>query len=312
MSFLGLDVGGSKCRFEWWPRGSAPGGDAPTSQPAVDGVDAASAALAVAIERAVAAHRRPEAVVCAVAGGGDAAIAAAIATSLRARTGIPVAVVGDVLAAAAAGLREGPGLLLWSGTGSFAVARGPDGRLARVGGRGYAFGDEGSGYDLVRRAIVAVLRAVDGRGRTTALTDALTRAFDAPSPERLGAVAQRLSPGEVAARLPVVLDAFEQDDWLAADVLMVGMRQLVELGEAALRRVQLPPSEGQHVALGGGVMHSDLLRDGLVRVMQAAFGHEVDAHRVGPDDAAVGAAWLAAGWHAGQRPQQQWVDDVAL
>jgi hypothetical protein len=59
-------------------------------------------------------------------------------------------------------------------------------------------------------------------------------------------------------------------------------------------------------------MHSDLLRDGLVRVMQAAFGHEVDAHRVDSDDAAVGAAWLAAGWHAGQRPQQQWVDDVAL
>ena len=25
MSFLGLDVGGTKCRFEWWPRGCAAG-----------------------------------------------------------------------------------------------------------------------------------------------------------------------------------------------------------------------------------------------------------------------------------------------
>jgi len=34
---------------------------------------------------------------------------------------------------------------------------------------------------------------------------------------------------------------------------------------------------------------------------------------VSPDSAAaLGAAWLAAGWHAGEQPQQRWVDDVAL
>ncbi|MCK5945443.1 MAG: hypothetical protein KAI24_25860 [Planctomycetes bacterium] len=312
MSFLGLDVGGSKCRFEWWPRGCAAGGAAPTAQPAVDGVDRTTDALAAAIEVAAAAHESPAAVVCAVAGGGEPKLAGAIAAALRDRIGVPVAVVGDVLAAAAAGLRDGPGLLLWSGTGSFAVARGADGRLARVGGRGYAFGDEGSGYDLVRRAIVAVLRAVDGRAPETALSDALTAAFDAPSPARLGAVAQRLPPGEVAARLPVVLDAYERDDAAAADVLLFGMRQLVELGEAALRRVELAAEPGLRVALGGGVLRSELLREGLVRVLQAAFGGAVDVQHVGPDDAAVGAAWLAAGWHGDEQPQRRWVEDVAL
>ena len=312
MSFLGLDVGGSKCRYEWWPRGCAEGGDATTAQPAVHGVDQAVAALHDAVAAAIAAHERPDAVVCAVAGGGDPAVSEQMSSALRARLGLPVAVVGDVVAAAAAGLREGPGLALWSGTGSFAVARGADGALVRVGGRGYAFGDEGSGYDLVRRAIIGVLRAVDGRGRATSLTDALTHAFDAPSPERLGAVAQQLSPGEVAARLPVVLEAFEADDWLAADVLMVGMRQLVELGEVALRRAGLATAAGLHVALGGGVLRSETLRGGLVRVMQAALGHEVHAQQVGAGDAALGAAWLASGWHAGEQPQRRWVDDVAL
>ena len=312
MSFLGLDVGGSKCRYEWWPRGCAPGGDAATAQPAVQGVDAAVTALHDAVTAAAASHRRPEAVVCAVAGSGDAALAAEMAAALEARLALPVAVVGDVVAAAAAGLREGPGLALWSGTGSFAVARGPGGELARVGGRGFAFGDEGSGYDLVRRAIVGVLRAIDGRGRATSLTDALTQAFDAPSAARLGAVAQRLSPREVAARLPVVIDAFERDDWLAADVLMAGMRQLVELGEVALRRADLEAEEGLRVALGGGVMRSDTCCEGLVRLMQAAWGHPVDARRVEPGDAALGAAWLAAGWQAGEQPQRRWVDDVPL
>ena len=109
-----------------------------------------------------------------------------------------------------------------------------------------------------------------------------------------------------------MLDAFEQDDWLAADVLMVGMRQFVELGEAALRSAGMEAEAGLRVALGGGVLQSDTLREGLVRVMQAAFGHEVDAHLVAAGDAALGAAWLAAGWQAREQPQQRWVDDVAL
>jgi N-acetylglucosamine kinase-like BadF-type ATPase len=223
-----------------------------------------------------------------------------------------VAVIGDVTAAAAAGLRDGPGLALWSGTGSFAVARGPSGTLRRVGGRGFTFGDEGSGYDLVRRAIVGVLRAVDGRGRQTSLSDALTEAFGATSPARLGAVAQRLSPGAVAARLPVVLKAFEEGDMLAGDVLTQGMRQLVELGVVALREAELGVDGGLHVALGGGALRSDVLREGLVRMLQAALAVEVDARPIGAEEAAVGAAWLAAGWRSGEELQRRWVEHVAL
>jgi len=312
MSFLGLDVGGTKCRFEWWPRGCAAGGDAPTARLALGDPEASVQLLCDLIARAVGAGRPPEALVCAVAGCGERAVAEGLAQALRPRVGAPVAVVGDVMAAAAAGLRDGPGLLLWSGTGSFAIARDDAGELVRVGGRGYAFGDEGSGYDLVRRSIIGVLRAVDGRGRETSLTSSLTEAFGASAPQRLGAVAQRLAPGEVAARLPVVLDAFEAGDWLAADVLMVGLRQLVEAGEVALRRVGLKPADGMRVAVGGGVMRSDVLREGLERLAQAAFEVEVEVLPVGVHDAAAGAAWLAAGWHAGAQPQQRWVANVAL
>lgn len=312
MSFLGLDVGGSKCRYEWWPSGSLPGGDAPTARPSVDGVEVVVDALAGAIEAAVVDGRVPAAVVGCVAGLGDRARANEVASALRARVDAPIAIVGDGLAAAAAGLADGPGLMLWSGTGSFAIARSEAGELFRIGGRGYAFGDEGSGYDLVRRAIVGVLRAVDGRGRETLLSDSLTRAFDAPSPSQLGAVAQRLAPGEVAARLPIVLEAFEADDWLAADVLMLGMRQLVEQGEVAMRRAGLEAADGVRVALGGGVLGSKVLRDGLLQVLQAALGGAVEARILDPDAAARGAAWLAGGWQAGEEPQRAWVEDVTL
>jgi len=309
MSYLGLDIGGSKCRFEWCSDGGAAdaaGGDLPLPERTGEG-------LAAAV-RAACGDARPAAVVCAVTGVGDAARRARLEGELRdLGVDLPVAIVGDVLAAAAAGLRDGPGVLLWSGTGSFAVARGDDGGLERVGGRGFAFGDEGSGFDLVRRAIVAVLRAVDGRSRETVLAETLTKAFDAPSPERLGAVAQAMTPGEVARRLPVVLDAFAQDDWVAADVLQDGMQQLVALAQAALRKVSLAAGPGARVACGGGVLvHNDVVREGLVRMLQASFGGELHVRTLGEHDAAHGAAWLARGWHRGESPQQQWVQRVAL
>lgn len=314
VSYLGLDIGGSKSRFEWWPDDFATGGLGASVHPAVHH-DVAER-LAVVLRAAApdgSPAAAPTAAVVAMAGA-DAALRLALPQQLRGLgVAYPVAIVGDVLAAAAAGLRDGPGLLLWSGTGSFAIARNDDGQLVRCGGRGYAFGDEGSGYDLMRRAITAVLQAVDGRGRETQLTELLTAAFDAPAPERLGAVAQNLSPREVAARLPVLLQAFEQDDWVAADILENGMHQLVELGRAALAKAGMKPGPGLRVALGGGVLErSELIRDGLSRALQASFGGELIVKPLAATAAAKAAAWLAAGWHAREAPQTQWVEDVAL
>ena len=198
----------------------------------------------------------------------------------------------------------------WSGTGSFAVARGEAGEPP-VGGRGYAFGGEGSGYDLVRRAIVGVLRAVDGRSRDGLDAIAHQRVRRAVA-GALGAVAQGLTPAEVAARLPVVVEAFEAGDWLAADVLTHGLRQLVDLGEAAMRQAGLKARDGLQVKLGGGVLSDDVLRDGLLRLLQAALGEAVTVDHLSAGAAARGAGGLAAGWHQGEEPQRGWVDDVAL
>ncbi len=308
--FLGFDVGGSQCRFEWLPAGAAPGGDAASVQPAVQGIEVASAGLATALRQA-AAIAVPTAAVCALAGVGERALADALVAGLRAH-GItfPVAIVGDVLAAAAAGIAEGPGLLLWSGTGSFAIARGHDGRLHRVGGRGYLLGDQGSAFDLVRRAATAVLLAIDGLGPATALTEALTEAFAAPSPARLGAVLQRLVPGEVASKLGVVLQVAARGDLVAGEVLMAGIDALAMLGNAAVRTAGLD-WQALPVAFGGGVLTgAPALAEALAERLRT-FG-AASPRTIAPRAAAHGAAWLAQGWHLGQEPQRSWVQRVAI
>ncbi|MEO7003328.1 MAG: BadF/BadG/BcrA/BcrD ATPase family protein [Ktedonobacterales bacterium] len=64
-----------------------------------------------------------------------------------------------------AALPDGAGVALVAGTGSIALGRNAQGRFARAGGWGHLLGDEGSGYDIGRQALQAVVRAADGRAR---------------------------------------------------------------------------------------------------------------------------------------------------
>jgi N-acetylglucosamine kinase-like BadF-type ATPase len=64
---------------------------------------------------------------------------------------------------------EGPAIVLIAGTGSAAVGRGADGRIARVGGHGPLLGDEGSAYDIGRRASIRAMREFDRAQENSAL-----------------------------------------------------------------------------------------------------------------------------------------------
>ncbi|HEY5078471.1 MAG TPA: BadF/BadG/BcrA/BcrD ATPase family protein [Opitutaceae bacterium] len=71
--------------------------------------------------------------------------------------------------------RGSPGLVLHAGTGSFIAARSPDGKTHYAGGIGWRFGDEGSGYDLGRRAIAHALMELQGWAPASGLSALVTR-----------------------------------------------------------------------------------------------------------------------------------------
>ncbi|MDE0106127.1 MAG: ATPase [Bryobacterales bacterium] len=57
-----------------------------------------------------------------------------------------------------------PAAVVIAGTGAICIARGPDGRIARSGGWGYIFGDEGSAFHIVRLAMRNCLAWEEGWG----------------------------------------------------------------------------------------------------------------------------------------------------
>lgn len=242
--FLAVDLGKTSCRVLMVDRderiridgAGAPGlafsNGAAAAFHAIDSllarVDAAGAHLAVGAAGAWAAPEQ----------------AAALAHRLAECTGAPVVVASDVVTAHLGALGGADGTLLIAGTGT--AAMGVDAEGARlVDGWGPDLGDFGSGSWLGREMLRAALRADAGLGPRTALTRAVAERVGPASAipswlARGGALGRRL-----ASLAPAVLDAAEDGDAVALDIVDDAVRMLTASAVAA--------SSSIVVALHGGL-----------------------------------------------------------
>lgn len=154
----------------------------------------------------------------------------------------------DSISALTSEIGVGDGIVAIAGTGSGVYAR-VQGVMRQTGGWGYLLGDEGSGYDLGRRALTAALRAIDGRGAPTLLTGMC----EAKLGETLvNAVARIYKEGRVliASFATVLLEAQAQGDEVACAQAEEAAWAMCEAIEVAGRALKLPVKP---VVLAGSV-----------------------------------------------------------
>jgi N-acetylmuramic acid 6-phosphate etherase len=187
----------------------------------------------------------------------------------RIRLAEKVEVTTDAMILLAAGTPEGHGLVVIAGTGSIAYARNADGRTARSGGWGYLLGDEGSGYALVMAGLRGVLRAADGRGPVTGLTDRLLPALGIKEPQELVRVIYQSVPDRaaLAALAPLVLQEREEEDGVARDVVEGEARQLALTAAAAAAQGDLAGKPVPLALAGGVLLGSATYRDDFLRAL---------------------------------------------
>jgi N-acetylglucosamine kinase-like BadF-type ATPase len=223
------------------------------------GFAAAAAALSEAIASALAAagalHRSVAAMVMGLAGVGRPEDRARYLEWARNQfPGSAVQVVNDAELALAAGTPAGWGVALICGTGSIAVGRAPDGRRGRAGGWGPVLGDEGSGYALGRAALQAVMRASDGRGPRTALTEMVLYSSGLSAPEALvqRVYREEIGAAEIAGLAQLVDKAAAAGDRPAHEIVEQAAGELA----LAIRAVseQLALGRPTPCALAGGVL----------------------------------------------------------
>jgi N-acetylglucosamine kinase-like BadF-type ATPase len=310
--YLGIDAGGSKTA--WLVLcGDAVVCEGETAGMQVNalGADVAAQRLRSVFELARGTIGRDcDGVVAGLAGAGSREVRADLLRALAALgKSPPLHLVGDVQVAAAAALSAGPGVAVWSGTGSFAVARAADGLLHRVGGRGWLLGDQGSAFDMARRAAAAVVDAEDGLGPPTALRAALLAAAAVAAATDLGRALQARPPRDLAALYPSVRATAEHGDAAALAVQRGGAEALSALVLAAARRARLHPQDLRVIA-GGGVLQHDATFLALVQAACAARGLCADI-QLCVRSAAHGAAKLAQAVALRSPPMCSWLSDGA-
>ncbi len=186
----------------------------------------------------------------------------------------------------------GPGVVLIAGTGSAAYGRNAAGETAKSGGYGPWVGDEGSAFEIGRRAVASVARARDLDAPVTLLTEMIPAALECPDWDEL---LQRImkGPDDIFPKLfPVVADAASSEDSTAKEILFTAAIGLGNLAMNVARRLKMKDQEFPLVKCGGVFGRSKMLDSLLDSVLASgALRAKISRLEISP---AVGAARIAA------------------
>jgi N-acetylglucosamine kinase-like BadF-type ATPase len=179
-------------------------------------------------------------------------------------------IMDDVTIALTGAHEDRPGIIVIAGTGSVAMGRNAEGRTARAGGWGYAFGDEGGAWGIVRDALRAALRWHEEWGPPTLLHDLLlqqTGEADIHVLRRQFYTEDYPRP-RVAAFSKLVEEAAQQGDTIALGILNDAAQSLVNLVHVVHRRL-FASAEAIPVAPIGGVFESRTVRERFQSMLEA-------------------------------------------
>jgi N-acetylglucosamine kinase-like BadF-type ATPase len=145
----------------------------------------------------------------------------------------------------------GPAIVLVAGTGSAAIGRRSNGEIERIGGHGPMVSDEGSAYDVGRRAVKTALKDFDRTGKDTVLGERILREMGSVKWPELRKRIQA-APDEVFPRLFSVTAALaDTRDQTAQDILRTAAYSLAALAGSLAERMKLMEEPFSLVKTGG-------------------------------------------------------------
>jgi N-acetylglucosamine kinase-like BadF-type ATPase len=264
--FLGFDGGGTKTECVLLDASGATAGEGRggPANPLRCGYERAFASLRDAAMQALAAAsvRATQVThVCAgIAGAGRRSVVSRVSVFLSHEFRAAVThVTTDYEIALEAAVGRGPGIVLIAGTGSVAYGRNAGGQTARAGGYGPWIGDEGSSFEIGRRAVAAAAHARDAEAASTAMVEMISHALNCSDWDELLLQIMK-APDEVFPKLfPVVLEASEKNDGAAREILSESAASLGRLAGVVTQRLGMSDQEFMLVKSGGVFGRSSLL-----------------------------------------------------
>lgn len=309
--FIGIDGGGSKTAAVVVDESMAVLGEGragPSNHLRV-GIDVARVEIERATLQALAAAglaiREIEYAYCGIAGSEHPRHRKSVVESLESLfQGPQFTVDSDARIALTAGVGFGAGVSIIAGTGSVAFGRDSNGREARAGGWGPTLGDEGSGYSIARRGLSAIVRAHDGRGARTQITELLCGHHGMCKAEDLPffVYAPSTHVDDIALYCRIVFEAAQNGDDVAKEILSSEGEELGRTVAAVARTLALQDQPFPVAYAGGAFAGGELLLEPMRRVVHAA----APLATIGParERPVLGAARMAIDASHRRRPER--------
>ncbi len=200
----------------------------------------------------------------------------------------PFLVVEDAKGALYGALRGQDGIAVISGTGSNCLGV-RQGKYKRSGGWGSLLGDEGSGFSIARKGLIAALRGYDGRSPATSLTQRFVARFGLETPEDIIGAVHPLSRHEIASLAVVVFEEAENGDILARKIVQEEALELAVMVRAVYQGLGF--SGETLVAMVGGCFSQTVLKEAFISQLKSALPEARPIFPMEPPH--VGAALLA-------------------
>ncbi|MBS7607391.1 MAG: BadF/BadG/BcrA/BcrD ATPase family protein [Candidatus Bathyarchaeia archaeon] len=167
-------------------------------------------------------------------------------------------IVNDVIVAFYAATNGKPGIVVVAGTGSIAYGINSKGESMISGGWGWLIGDEGSAFDIARRALGFATKAYDGRGKKTILTEMLMKEFGVSDlKDIVPKIYHEVTSTNIASLARIVFSAAERGDRIAIKILREAGK---ELGQSAIAIARKLFKRDEYIIIGvsGGVFRASL------------------------------------------------------
>lgn len=204
-------------------------------------------------------------------------------------------VVGhDAPGALAGALAGGEGVIVLAGTGSVACGVTRTGQLARIGGHGYMFSDEGSAFAIASDALGLAL-AFEDRGNPGALNKELLAHFKRPDLKTIAEdfYAGQLSRDRLASFAAKVGKLANRKDPAAVEIMDVAGEALAEMAIACANKLGLQKGR---ISFGGGVFKNRVVLQVFVEIVMAELPDvEIVIPRFSPEVGALLLAYSQAG-----------------
>ena len=135
---------------------------------------------------------------------------------------------------------------------------------------GHIISDEGSGYDIGRKALSAIFKSYDGITRETMLTEKILSHFNFKNVDRIIEYVynNKVTKEYIAQIAPIVIEAAYENDRASIGILDESIDNLVEITETVIRKLEF--DEGKiDLVLDGGILKK-------VKYMQDKFREKID------------------------------------